>query len=149
MTISKLLLSILFFFCWIFLFGQHRGVASYYSNKLEGRKTSDGNRYRADSMTCAHRTYAFGTYLSVRNPKNDREVIVKVTDRGPHQRRLSIDLSYRAAQELDIIKSGIAIVEIVRVDSLPFVYKTPKKLPVPTGFIATDSLKINCILTNL
>src|SRR5674476_384519 len=82
--------------------GQY-GNASYYSSKLKGHHTSDGGKYHPDSMTCAHRTYPFGTILKVRNPKNDREVIVTVTDRGPHQRRLMIDLSYIAAETLDII----------------------------------------------
>ena len=56
------------------------GKASYYSNKLHGRRVSDGTRYNKDSMTCAHLTYPLGTYLKVRNPKNDKEVIVKVND---------------------------------------------------------------------
>ncbi|MEI6053312.1 MAG: septal ring lytic transglycosylase RlpA family protein [Opitutaceae bacterium] len=93
--------------------------ATYYSNKLHGRHTSDGGRYHTDSLTCAHRTYPFGTILKVRNPKNDREVIVKVTDRGPFQRRLTIDLAYCAAKELDIVRFGIAKVEITRLDSMP------------------------------
>ncbi len=93
--------------------------ATYYSNKLHGRHTSDGGRYHTDSLTCAHRTYPFGTILKVRNPKNDREVIVKVTDRGPFQRRLTIDLAYCAAKELDIVRFGIAKVEITRLDLIP------------------------------
>ena len=93
--------------------------ATYYSNKLHGRHTSDGGRYHTDSLTCAHRTYPFGTILKVRNPMNDREVIVKVTDRGPFQRRLTIDLAYCAAKELDIVRFGIAKVEITRLDSMP------------------------------
>lgn len=95
------------------------GKASYYHHKMEGRHTSDGGKYRKDSLTCAHLTYPFGTILKVRNPKNNKVVIVKVTDRGPHSRRLMIDLSYRAAQELDIVRAGIAQVEITKLDSMP------------------------------
>ncbi len=95
------------------------GKATYYSHKMEGRHTSDGGKYRSDSLTCAHLTYPFGTILKVRNPKNDKVVIVKVTDRGPHSRKLMIDLSYRAAQELDIVRAGIAQVEITKLDSMP------------------------------
>lgn len=112
--------------------GQH-GKASYYSNKLQGHHTSDGGRYHRDSLTCAHLTYPFGTILKVRNPNNDREVIVKVTDRGPHSRRLTIDLSYCAAQELDIIRAGIATVEITVLDAMPEKYMTLLPLPVPTS----------------
>ena len=120
-------------------FSQRKGNASYYSNKLKGRHTSNGDRYHPDSMTCAHLTYPFGTILKVRNPKNDKIVYVKVTDRGPHSRRLMIDLSYAAAKEIDIVRAGIAPVEISRVDSLPF--KEPilplEQLPI----IGFDSIK--------
>lgn len=95
------------------------GNATYYSSKLQGRHTSDGGKYHPDSMTCAHKTLPFGTVLKVRNPKNDKVVYVKVTDRGPHHRRLMIDLSYSAAKELDIVRAGIASVEITKLDSMP------------------------------
>src|SRR5665647_1797512 len=96
------------------IFGQQYGNASYYSSKLKGHHTSDGGKYHPDSLTCAHLTYPFGTILKVRNPKNDREVIVKVTDRGPHSSRLIIDLSFSAAEILDIVRAGIATVEITK-----------------------------------
>lgn len=89
-----------------------KGNASYYSDKLHGRRTSNGDKYHRDSMTCAHLKYPLGTLLKVRNPKNDREVIVKVTDRGPHTRRFVIDLSRAAARKLDIIQAGFSLVEI-------------------------------------
>lgn len=117
---------------------QQVGKASYYSKRLHGHHTSDGGRYHPDSLTCAHRSYPFGTILKVRNPKNNREVIVKVTDRGPHQRRLMIDLSYSAANELDIIRSGIAQVEITKLDSMPL--KKQEMIPI---LVATSAIKIS------
>lgn len=90
----------------------HKGNASYYSNKLHGRRMSNGDPYHRDSMTCAHLKYPLGTYLCVRNPKNGKEVVVKVTDRGPHTKRFAIDLSLAAARELDIIHKGFTMVEI-------------------------------------
>jgi len=98
---------------------QKHGNASYYSHKLEGRHTSDGGKYHRDSLTCAHRTLPFGTQLKIRNPKNDKEVIVTVTDRGPHVRKFMVDLSYRAAKELGIIRQGYAHVEIIELESTP------------------------------
>lgn len=89
-----------------------KGRASYYSDKLHGRKMSDGTPYHHDSMTCAHLKYPFGTLLKVRNPINNKEVIVKVTDRGPFVKRFIIDLSRAAARELGIITSGFCQVEI-------------------------------------
>ena len=115
LTIRLLLLFTLFSAG--FAFAQEHGKATFYSKKMHGRKTSDGGRYNKDSLTCAHRTYPLGTLLKVRNPKNDKEVIVKVTDRGPHRRNLIIDLSYAAAKEIDILRFGIAQVEVSKVDS--------------------------------
>lgn len=94
------------------LFAQTKGRASYYSDKLHGNFMSNGERYNKDSMTCAHLKYPLGTLLKVRNLSNGREVIVKVTDRGPHTRRFVIDLSKAAAKKLDIIRSGHSMVEI-------------------------------------
>jgi len=91
------------------------GKASYYSYKLTGKRMSNGARYHPDSLFCAHRNYPLGSLLKVRNPKNNKEVIVKVTDRGPHVRNRIIDLSYRAAKLLEITGQGIALVEITPV----------------------------------
>ncbi len=129
---NKISTVLIFFFLSIIpkIHSQQFGNASYYSHKLAGHHTSDGGRYYPDSMTCAHRFLPFGTYVKVRNPKNDREVFVKVTDRGPYNRHLLIDVSYRAAKELDIVRAGVAFVEITRLDSLPPVYPQPVELPV-------------------
>ena len=99
------------------IFSQETGYASYYSRKLEGHRTSDRGRYHPDSLTCAHRTHPLGTYLKVTNLKNNKRVIVKVTDRGPRPKRLIVDVSYRAAKILDIIRSGTAPVEVLALDS--------------------------------
>ena len=89
-----------------------RGKASYYSKRLHGARTSDGGRYHNDSLTCAHKSYPFGTMLYVKNPRNGRVIKVKVTDRGPHGRGRLIDLSYGAAKKLGILSHGVAMVEI-------------------------------------
>ena len=78
------------------------GKASFYSKSFSGRKTASGERLHHDSLTCAHRTYPFGTLLIVTNPANGNKVIVKVTDRGPYVKGRIIDLSVRAAKELGI-----------------------------------------------
>lgn len=82
------------------------GRASYYADKFHGHNTASGIRYHRDSLTCAHLTYPFGTMLRVKNLKNGREVVVKVTDRGPYSKRFTIDLSKAAAKEIDMIHSG-------------------------------------------
>ncbi len=94
------------------------GKASYYGNKFHGRRTSSGTIYHRDSLTCAHRTLPFGTLLKVRNVKNNREVIVKVTDRGPFIRGRIVDLSLAAAKEIGMIGAGVANVEVLKVDKV-------------------------------
>ena len=94
------------------------GKASYYARKFKGRKTASGERLHPDSLTCAHRSYPFGTKLKVYNPANGRSVIVRVTDRGPYVRGRIIDLSWRAAKELDIISKGVGMVTVQRLDEI-------------------------------
>ncbi|MGN1354033.1 MAG: septal ring lytic transglycosylase RlpA family protein [Alloprevotella sp.] len=93
------------------------GIASYYGNQFHGRRTSSGEIYHRDSLTCAHRTLPFGTLLKVRNTKNGREVVVKVTDRGPFRRGGIVDLSMAAAKEIGMVSSGIVRVEVEQVKS--------------------------------
>lgn len=99
-----------------------KGIASYYSDKFHGRKMANGERYHRDSMTCAHLKLPFGTLLKVRNTRNDKSVIVRVTDRGPFSKRLTIDLSRAAARKLDFIRAGICPVEITHYykDEVPY-----------------------------
>ena len=95
-----------------------KGIASYYGKRATGRKTSSGERLHHDSLTCAHRTHPFGTWLKVVNPHNGQQVVVKVTDRGPFGRGRIIDLSWSAARQLGILRRGIANVEVTVYDPL-------------------------------
>ena len=108
---------------------QH-GKASFYSKRATGARTSSGERLHHDSLTCAHRTHPFGTLLKVTNERNGREVIVRVTDRGPHSRGRIIDLSHAAAKELGIINQGVAVVKVepVRKTKVPF-KPEPESIP--------------------
>ena len=63
-------------------------------------------------MTCAHRTYPFGTLLKVTNLTNDQSVIVRVNDRGPFVRGRIVDLSWGAAKAIGMILHGIATVTV-------------------------------------
>ncbi len=89
-----------------------KGRASYYHDRFHGRKMANGNRYHRDSLTCAHLTYPLGMLVRVHNPRNGREVIVEVTDRGPYSRTLTIDLSRAAARYLGYLHQGVIPVEI-------------------------------------
>lgn len=91
---------------------KQRGKATYYSKRTTGARTSSGKKLHHDSLTCAHRTYPFGTKLKVTNVSNKKFTIVTVTDRGPYSKGKIIDLTYRAAQELGMISQGVAVVEV-------------------------------------
>lgn len=108
---------------------QH-GKASFYSKRATGARTSSGERLHHDSLTCAHRTHPFGTLLKVTNERNGREVIVRVTDRGPHSRGRIIDLSHAAAEELGIINQGVAVVMVEPVKKTVVPFKPePESIP--------------------
>jgi rare lipoprotein A len=94
------------------------GTASFYANKFNGRKTSSGEKFSNDSLTAAHKKLKFGTYVLVRNLKNDSTVIVKINDRLPQKSKRTIDLTTKAAKQLNFIKSGLTKVEITVLDSL-------------------------------
>lgn len=91
------------------------GPASYYGNELAGRRTASGERFNPADMTAAHRTMAFGTRIKVTHLGNGREVVVRVNDRGPWGGGRIIDLSYAAARQLDMHRSGTARVKLTLV----------------------------------
>ncbi len=88
------------------------GIASWYGKPFHGRKTANGEIYNMHRMTAAHKTMPLPSYALVRNTDNGKEVIVRVNDRGPFKKGRIIDLSYAAAQALDI--QGLGKVEVVR-----------------------------------
>lgn len=88
------------------------GVASYYHNKFHGRTTASGERYDRRELTAAHRDYPFGTWLRVIVIETGSSVIVRVNDRGPHVKRRIIDLSRAAAEQLAMVRKGVARVRI-------------------------------------
>ncbi len=94
------------------------GEASYYAHKFHGRTTANGEIYDENKMTAAHKTLPFGTTVRVTNLANGKKVVVRINDRGPFVKGRIIDLSYRAAGELDYIARGIVkvSVEILKVD---------------------------------
>ncbi len=88
------------------------GMASYYADKFQGRKTASGEVYDQNKMTAAHRTLPFGTRVRVTNLENDKSVTLRINDRGPFVEGRIIDVSYRAAQELDFVRAGLVRVRV-------------------------------------
>jgi rare lipoprotein A len=88
------------------------GIASYYHNKFNGRKTANGNTFNGLKFTAACNVLPLGTWVKVTNIKNDKSVIVYINDRlHPKNKRL-IDLSNKAAKKLDFLSSGITKVKV-------------------------------------
>lgn len=95
------------------------GKASYYSNKLHGRKMANGKPYHKGKLTAAHRTLPFGTKVKVTNLKTNKTVKVKITDRGPFVKGRVVDLSEAAARKLNYIDAGIAPVRVKVIKAAP------------------------------
>jgi len=77
-----------------------KGVASYYHDKFNGRKTASGARFNNSDYTAAHRELAFGTKVRVTNLVNDKSVVVTINDRGPFSKGREIDLTKKAFMEI-------------------------------------------------
>ena len=88
------------------------GIASYYGDEFRGRVTASGERYDPNKLTAAHRSYPLGTRVRVTNLDNGRTVVVRINDRGPYKAGRIIDLSARAARELDLLADGTAKVRV-------------------------------------
>jgi rare lipoprotein A len=86
------------------------GLASVYDHA--GGRTASGERVLAGTLTAAHRTLPFGTYVRVTNRRNGRSVVVRINDRGPFVSGRIIDLSPAAARALGISGLGRVTVDI-------------------------------------
>ncbi len=88
------------------------GYASWYGQKFHGHLTSNGETYNMFAMTAAHKTLPLPSYVRVTNLDNNKQIIVRVNDRGPFHDNRVIDLSYAAAVQLDYKNKGTARVKL-------------------------------------
>jgi len=88
------------------------GIASVYGNGdgYAGRKTASGERMNPNALTAAHRSLPFGTKVTVVNKLNGRQVVVRISDRGPFIKGRIIDLSPASARAIGV--SGLAPVTV-------------------------------------
>ncbi len=109
----SLILSILFLSS-ISLIAQSEefGVASYYADAFDGRKTASGEVYNKSKMTAAHKELPFGTMIRVTRLDNKKSVVLRVNDRGPFISGRVVELSTSAAQKIGLIRDGIAEVKV-------------------------------------
>jgi rare lipoprotein A len=93
------------------------GIATYYADKFHGKRTAFGEKYDKFEYTAAHLTLPLNTMVKVTCIDNEKSVIVRINDRGPHGANRIIDLSRAAAKEIDLIRKGIAKVKIEVLDN--------------------------------
>jgi rare lipoprotein A len=85
------------------------GLASFYT---EGGKTASGETFNSHELTAAHPSLPFGTKLRVTNVSTGQSVTVRVNDRGPYVPGRVVDVSYSAAEQLGMVKGGVARVKL-------------------------------------
>lgn len=73
------------------------GGASWYQS---GSRTANGEAFRPDGLTAAHRSLPFGTRVRVTNLTNGRSVVVRINDRGPFVGGRVIDLARGAGRAI-------------------------------------------------
>lgn len=95
------------------------GIASYYAKKFNGRRTASGERYSGRKLTAAHRTLPFGTLVRVADAKTGKWLVVRINDRGPHNSKRIIDLSYEAARQLGLTQGAGLLKVKIRVVEWP------------------------------
>ena len=101
-----------------------RGRASYYGREFNGRRMANGRPFHPNSEAAASKTLPLGTTARVTNLQNGRSTTVRVEDRGPQARGRVLDVSPKAAQQLDLQHEGVAPVAIA-----------PIAVPQPDGSV--------------
>ncbi|ACO77487.1 Rare lipoprotein A, RplA [Azotobacter vinelandii CA] len=93
------------------------GMASYYASHHHGKRTASGEPVDRNTLTAAHRTLPLGSRVRVTSLSTRRSVVVRINDRGPHTHGRIIDLSYKAARQLEILHAGVALVRLELLDN--------------------------------
>src|SRR5947207_1071163 len=83
---------------------RHRltGLASYYSNSLDGTLTANGERYHMKKLSAAHLTLPLGSWVEIQSKATGKKIRLRVNDRGPYAHKFVIDLSRTAARILGV-----------------------------------------------
>jgi rare lipoprotein A len=88
------------------------GIANFYSDKFQGRKTASGAVYDKNKLTASHKTLPYGTKVRVTNLENGKNAVVVINDRMRQANPAVIDVTRRAAQDLGFAKAGKAKVKV-------------------------------------
>ena len=104
------------------------GKASFYGGRWIGRLTANGEHYRREDCTAAHKKLPFNTMVRVTNLKNGKSVIVRINNRGPYAKGRILDLSVVAARKIDMVGDGIAKVKAEILKPIPIIEKPNRTL---------------------
>ena len=88
------------------------GMASYYHDRFQGRRTASGTRYDKGELSAAHKTLPLGTRVRVTDSRSGRSVVVRINDRGPYHGGRIIDLSRAAANQIGLTGKGVGRVTL-------------------------------------
>jgi rare lipoprotein A len=124
---------------------RERGVASWYGPDFHGLRTATGERYDMFAMTAAHKTLPIPCYARVTNLSNGRSVVVRINDRGPFVSNRIIDLSYTAANRLDMVRNGTAFVEVETLMPAGSGAGSTAELPVTTPTASAASAGLSSV----
>lgn len=115
--------------------GPFYGTASYYAAKFQGRRTANGEKFHHDSLTAAHNSLPFGTWVRVTNRSNGNFIVVRINDRMSPKARHLIDLTKSGARALDFVQQGYTEVSLEVIPTLPIIEEMIKleadSLPEP------------------
>ena len=109
-TYYRFLLAVLLTSCGHYI--KETGKASYYAGGFIGKETANGETFKKNKLTAAHKTLPFGTIVKVKNLTNGKTVKVRINDRGPIVKGRIIDLSWKAANKIDMLNTGVVPVEL-------------------------------------
>ena len=91
---------------------EQTGIVAWYGNPFHGNATASGDRFRADTLTIAHKYLPFGAQVRITNLANGRSVKARVNDRGPRHAGRIADVSYQAAKDLGFVRQGVTRVRL-------------------------------------
>ncbi len=92
------------------------GAASFYGHAFQGRRTASGETFDVREFTGASNRFPLGSKVAVYRPDSEACVIVRINDRMAGHRKRVIDLSRNAAAALGLLRAGVAIVRVARLD---------------------------------
>jgi rare lipoprotein A len=101
------------------------GIASWYGDAFQLRATASGEPFDMFTPSAAHKTLPLQSLVEVTNLENGRRLQVRINDRGPFVDGRIIDLSKAAAEQLGMVRTGVARVRVRYIGAAPQAYQPP------------------------